>query len=295
MKRVDLIMIAVSLGVLMALQYAVGGFPIAFFSFPLNIILVVIWLLGLWMLYKDYRQTAICRYLLSLRATVVTLSLVIAFCLVLGMVPQYPSDSLVRSLSFWERLGVHQITTSWYFLFSLLLLQSHLTLITLRGYRNANGIRWRFVASHLGLGLTLIGGFWGSADTAVYRIPVYRQEATNTAYSSDGGVHYIAQSLQLQHFEVSYFDNGMPRKYEANISVNGHEIALRVNEPHAIGFGEDLYLTGYDMRQKGDVHYCVLQLVRQPWKYVQLSGILMMLLSAVALFIKGPKRKKETR
>ena len=52
------------------------------------------------------------------------------------------------------------------------------------------------------------------------------------------------------------------------------------------------WLTGYDTRNVGNTRYCILQIVRQPWKYVMVTGILMMLAGAVLLFINGPKKVK---
>lgn len=290
MKFLDIIGIIACLLLFFIVQYVAGNFPVTFFSFPLNVILVLLWLLALWVLYKDHQRSRFCRMLLSLRMTVITFVVFIFFCLIIGLVPQYAAYE-GGSLSFSERLGLHGVTTSWPFLFVLLLLQSHLAMITFRGIRNRrSGIRWRFLASHIGLWLALLGGFWGSADTQVLRVPVYKDQPGNVAYSADGRVHYLPYELELRQFQVSYYDNGMPRSYQADVAVNGREVILQVNDPHSLSFGEDLYLTGYDMHGRGEVRYCVLQVVRQPWKYVQLSGIMLMLLASLALFIKGPKK-----
>lgn len=292
MKHLDIIGIAAGVFLLFAVQYIAGGFPVIFFSFPLNIILVVLWLLALWVLYKDYRQNRFCRFLLSLRTTAITFVMFILLCLIIGLVPQHPAMMpMGEGGTFWERLGIHEMTTSWPFLFILLLLQSHLAMITFRGIRNRKGIRWRFLTSHLGLWLALLGGFWGSADTRMYRVPVYKEQPGRMAYAADGRVHYLDYELELLRFEVDYYDNGMPRTYQADVAVDGQEVILKVNEPHSIRFGEDLYLTGYDMHAGDEVRYCVLQVVKQPWKYVQFTGIIMMLLSAVALFVKGPIKR----
>ena len=61
---------------------------------------------------------------------------------------------------------------------------------------------------------------------------------------------------------------------------------LRVNHPYQIRFGEDLYLSGYDTVSQ---EYCILQIVREPWRYVTLAGIIMILAGALLLFIGGPK------
>lgn len=293
MKVLDIIIIITTIIFFFAVQFVVGSFPVTFFAFPLNVVLIFLWLLALWLLYKDYRQSRLTRFLLSLRATVITFIAFILFCLVMGLVPQYPVEPVGVEQTVWERLGIHELTTSWPFLFVLLLLQSHLAMITFRGQYKRKGIRWRFLACHLGLWLALLGGFWGSADTLTLRAPVYKGQPGRMAYAMDGRVHYLDYDLELRQFQISYYDNGMPRTYQADVEINGRPVTLRVNDPYAIRFGEDLYLTGYDMHAQDEVRYCVLQVVKQPWKYVQLAGIILMLLASVALFVKGPKKRKK--
>ena len=68
------------------------------------------------------------------------------------------------------------------------------------------------------------------------------------------------------------------------------EALLEVNHPYSYRLGEDVYLTSYDMASGNESKYCVLQVVIQPWKYIMVAGILMMLAGAVLLFINGPKK-----
>lgn len=63
-----------------------------------------------------------------------------------------------------------------------------------------------------------------------------------------------------------------------------------MNHPYAYRLGEDVYLTGYDVTKGNDSEYCILQVVKQPWKYAIVAGILMMLAGAILLFINGAKK-----
>ena len=57
---------------------------------------------------------------------------------------------------------------------------------------------------------------------------------------------------------------------------------LAVNSPHTVSLGEDIYLMSYHLNSQGtDVVDCVIQIVREPWKYVTLMGIIMLLLGVV--------------
>ena len=84
----------------------------------------------------------------------------------------------------------------------------------------------------------------------------------------------------------------MPSRFAADVRIGEQRTTLEVNHPHNYRLGEDIYLTGYDTRNVGNTRYCILQIVRQPWKYVIVTGILMMLAGAVLLFIDGPKKAK---
>ena len=57
-----------------------------------------------------------------------------------------------------------------------------------------------------------------------------------------------------------------------------------VNRPYGVRFGQDIYLASVSEDS------CVLQIVREPWRYFALAGIIMLLAGAFLLFINGPRR-----
>ena len=88
----------------------------------------------------------------------------------------------------------------------------------------------------------------------------------------------------------------MPKSYVAKVKISDRksgessQISLEVNHPHEYKFGEDIYLVSYDPRSDKP-QYCVLQIVHQPWKYIQLIGIIMTIAGAVGMFIGGPQKQ----
>lgn len=150
----------------------------------------------------------------------------------------------------------------------------------------------RFILNHLGLWLALFAGFFGSSDVQTLRIPLYTGQPGREAYSMDGKAYYLDYELELYSFNTEYYPNGMPSRFAADVRIGNRRTTLEVNHPHCYRLGEDIYLTGYDTRNMGNTRYCILQIVRQPWKYVMVVGILMMLTGAVLLFINGPKKLK---
>ena len=138
---------------------------------------------------------------------------------------------------------------------------------------------------HTGLLLAVGSGFWGAPDSVELRLALGRGEEAETAYEMNGNLTGLGYSIRLTDYKVEYSDEGMPSYYEATVSVDGEEPAvLSVNHPYSVGFGEDIYLA----RVTKD--FCILQIVREPWRYFALAGIVMLIAGAFMLFIKGPRR-----
>jgi ABC-type multidrug transport system fused ATPase/permease subunit len=94
--------------------------------------------------------------------------------------------------------------------------------------------------------------------------------------------------IRVQNLSFTYGDDDMLSDYRANVTVDGMTIELRVNHPYCIKPGVDLYLSGYDTVNE---EFCVLQIVREPWRYGALTGVIMMLTGAFMLFVGGPRRR----
>ena len=76
-------------------------------------------------------------------------------------------------------------------------------------------------------------------------------------------------------------EDGSPELFRAKIAVNGEVVTIEVNSPYAQRYGEDIYLVSYTPEG------CVLQVVREPWRMVSTIGIVLLLIGAFMLFMKG--------
>lgn len=256
-----------------SLQILAGNFPVSFMAFPVNLIFMLLWGLVVYWLYRDGRNSGFVRFMLSPAATVSSLSLFVAACLVLGF-------------------GVQDFSSSWVFVAVLLFLMTHLLFVLLRGWKMHGKIRWYFLFNHAGLLIALAAGFFGAPDQQTLRMPVYRDAMAEEAFLPDGRKTYFDDNeIIFKDFDVSYFDNGAPSAFVAYLSVDGTDVELKVNHPYRLSFSEQLYLTGYDTAKGNETEYCVLQVVRDPWRYFVFAGILMMLAGALLLFLKGPSCK----
>ena len=239
-----------------------------FFAFPLNLLLALIWACGWGWLWKSRPDNRIIKFLLSPAATISSITMLATGCLWIGF------------------SGNRDLAASVPFVLILLYLQTVVYLITLRGWKRADGaIRWRFLLIHLGLLLALGAGFWGSPDSTEMRVALSKDETTHKAYTMDGAVNALAYEVRLIDYKTETSADGKPSYYEATISVNnGDSVKITVNHPYNIRFGEDIYLASISENA------CVFQIVREPWRYFALAGIIMLLAGAFMLFIKGPRR-----
>lgn len=287
---------AISFLMLAALQIVFGNFPTSFFKFPLNVVLALLWIYVIFILYRDYRKKTFYGLLASHLATKVTITSLLFGALVIGLFPQLsPTEALVKQ-GWLSSLGVYNFMSSWIFVGILFFLLTHLGLVTVKALYNRKYNKKRFLLNHFGIWLAIGGGFVGSSDLQTLRIPVFKSEPNNVSYSMDGEKIYLGFEMKLKDFEAEYYDNGMPKSYKAVISMidedRVEDITLRVNHPYQKTLGEDIYLTSYDTANEMP-EYCIVQVVRQPWKYVQLAGIVMAIAGAIGMFVGGPLKRKD--
>lgn len=239
-----------------------------FFAFPLNLLLAILWFGGWGWLWKSRSGSRSVRFMLSPAATVSAFVLLLCGGLWIGF------------------SGSREFACSVPFVVVLLYVQTVVFLVTLRGWRRSDGvIRWRFLLIHAGLLLALGAGFWGAPDSSEMRVALAEGEVAQKAFLMDGRVAGLGYKLGLDSFSVETSAEGKPTYYEAWVAVDGAApVRITVNHPYSVRFGEDIYLAS---ASEGG---CVFQIVREPWRYFALAGILMLLAGAFLLFIKGPRR-----
>jgi hypothetical protein len=251
-----------------------------FFAYPLNMILALLWALSVVLLWRNCRKSRFVAFMLSKGATISSIVLFAAFSLATGLT------------------GRREIMSSWPAVVIMLYLLTVLFFVLLRGWRTrlSSGrgkVRWRFVLNHAGLLIALSSAFWGAPDSKEYRILLKPDAKSREAISMEGNRLTLGYDIELKDFSIDTYENGMPSMYEADVLVDGKPVTLRVNHPYSVSFGEDIYLSGYHMDEMDGTMNCVLQIVREPWKYTALAGILLMIAGALLLFIQGPAGKRE--
>ena len=243
----------------------------SFFAFPLNLISALLWIIAVVMSFRHARDSKAVRFMLSPAATLTAIGLFSLACLIIGLTG---NREWVRSVPF---------------IIIYLFLMTVLLYVVIRGWKTGNIVRWRFLLNHAGLLLAMSSAFFGAPDSEELRLQVFKDTPAREAFRTDGARAWLSYEVELKDFRIETYNDGTPSSYEADVIVAGNPVTLKVNHPYSIGLAEDVYLSSYDS-VSGE--YCILQVVREPWKYPALAGIIMMLSGALLLFIQGPRKKK---
>ncbi|MBR4160684.1 MAG: cytochrome c biogenesis protein ResB [Bacteroidaceae bacterium] len=250
-------------------QLCLGNFPVDLFCFPLNILVLALWMMLITMMYRDRGNNACSRFMLSRGATWLSLAIMVALGVTLGL-EREPS------------------TTAWPVVLTIFFVLTHICFIVLRGWRNAKGIRWRFCLVHIGLLLALGAGFWGAPDRQQLRMAVHRYPS-NEAYTMDGELRPTPYTVELYSFRMEHADNGAPTHYEAEIKVDDKKVMLFVNHPYDRTLSEKIYLVSFGTSPYGE-RYAVIEIVNEPWQWLAATGIIMLIAGAILLFVQGPRK-----
>lgn len=252
--------------VLFVVQSIFGDFPVWFFSTPMNLLIGALWLVAILEGYRQRTTSLVAQYLLSAESTYIALSVAAIIAIVLG-------------------LQSEPATTSWPVVGGFIFVQTVLTLVILRGWRNNNGVRWRFIITHCGLWLAVTAALLGAADKQILRVQV-GNTSTREAITEYGEKHFLDYELRLENFEVEQSENGSPKMFRATIAIDEEVVDLEVNSPYSHKYGENIYLVSYAPDS------CILQIVHEPWRIVTTIGIAMLLLGTLILFLQGFQNKK---
>jgi hypothetical protein len=265
---VGMIVVAVAL-LSFVLEVTIGSFPYQLFSFPLNILTLILWLILIVYLYGRRKESRLAKFMLSRSATWLSISLMALIGIVLGL-QRTPSS------------------TAWPVVVAILFVLTHLAFVILRGWRNSSGIRLRFILTHVGLWLALGAGFWGAPDREQLRVAI-DSNAVTKAYTMQGGVRSLPYELRLEKLTVERNDEGVATNFEARVAIDNDVVSLRVNHPYDYSLSQKIYLASVGNADEGD-NYAIIEIVEEPWQWLSMFGIVMLILGGVLLFVRGPRK-----
>ena len=305
------------LGILsLILQLITGSVPLHLFAFPTNLLALLLLLYLVWMDHRFSLRKEKPSVLTSSSASILAITGLLLGMLVLGLFPQAEfwspapnEDNLFIQIAY--RLGFYSFTSSWIFVFILLhfltvlaavIYRRGLSLLQkLKHTQKGQRVNWTdlsFALNHLGLWIAVMAGFLGSSDEIRCKMIIDRQGLINVAYKKPNGQHSLPFYLGLKDFEIQYHPSGQIIDYRAVLWMAESKesfpaaATLRVNHPLRYK-AYDIYLSTYDVEKGEESEFVVLLLIRQAWKKLMYSGIIMMVLGALLLFITSARDLKQ--
>lgn len=196
--------------------------------FPYNLFILLGYCLVLIIAYYKFSNLQVIRWLSKVPAAITSITLVTFMVLIMGIVPQVPSESALINT-----LGLNHITTNWAFIFVLLIFLSNLGLITIKRIAQFSKSNIGFILNHFGLFLALTAGLLGSGDLQRLKIETKENHPSWIAFDEQNNQVELPFAFFLNDFEI---ENYAPK------------LALVDNETGKLHFneGKNLYLIEKD-------------------------------------------------
>ena len=347
------------------LQITVGGINWNLFAWPVNLIVLSVYIIVLIAMHLLRKRVYLFGWLSHYSAAVSSLVWVVGMTVVMGLIRQAPSGHASNDI-----LGFSQMISSWSFVLLYLWMATALGLTILRTSFPLKFGRLSFLLNHIGLFIALIAATLGNADmqrlkmmlidnetgralpekspvhllleeevyggtlqdwelTIQQSIPMAASVATEdtlkfTDFHSMGAtyaVHLKAvnrknrqtkegwvscgsflfpyKALRLDSLTSLVMPEREPQRFASKVKVYTQEgtiteDTIEVNRPMEIE-GWKIYQLSYDESKGGWSDISIFELVRDPWLPVVYTGIVMMMLGAVCLFVNAQKRKEEEK
>ena len=170
-------------------------------SYPFNILFLAGYFLVLLVLIKWFSKSQLIKWLTKVPASISSIVLVTFMVMIMGIVPQVPSDS-----NFINNLGLNRITSNWAF---ILILFQFLTCLGLVSIKRILQFKWSntgFILNHLGLFITLLAGVLGSGD--VQRLSLNTAEGNHSWIATDaqGNKVELPFAIYLNDFIIEEYN-----------------------------------------------------------------------------------------
>ncbi len=143
----------------LSISVITGGEKAIMPSYPINVILIVVYTILLVVLYLFEKKNKVIAWLSSIPAAISSVVFLTIMSTLLGIIPQVPSkNELINNMGFTD------LTSSWMFAFSVVFILTTLGLVTAKRVFPFKKKNIGFLLNHMGLYIVLISGLAGSGD-----------------------------------------------------------------------------------------------------------------------------------
>ncbi|HOF15603.1 MAG TPA: cytochrome c biogenesis protein ResB [Bacteroidales bacterium] len=282
MKRLAKNIISLIAGIVLLLAFSMIPIDIHNFAFPTNLFL----LLGL--IYFSLlagRLSERFRFLSSRKAALLSTIAVILLMIIHWLFYH-------RQIFIGSKLPIvlYDFSSSALFIFTWMFFLLVLGAVIARRLTIVKENNISFLLNHIGLWITLSVGFFGQADSYTLQTTLVQNNMTSQAITKEGQLMELPFYIGLQDIYSEFYSTGEPKAFNATIFIEKNNKTKRktiaVNHPYRYK-SYDIYL------MKVGNNSCRVQIVYDPWRYIVLMGIIIMMMGAICLFYNGIKTLKK--
>lgn len=263
---VEVVLICVGLLVVgVVLQLSIGNINWSSFAFPLNIVILAIYLLSVSILYALRQRIYFIRWAMSFYAAIPSIVTVVVMTFLMGLIRQVPA-----TVNNGDVLGFSKMVSCWPFVLIYWWMATILGLISIRRICNFNIKQIPFLCNHLGLFVVLVCGVLGSAD--MHRVTMHTKvgKAEWRVVDQRGDVHELPLAIELKDFIIDEY----PPKLMLISNENGKP--LTETQPEQMLVEDDSakgVLNGWDVEVLDVLDMAASMVVNDTIKYVNWHSV----------------------
>lgn len=272
------------------LQFLLGPIDWQLISWPVNVYLLLFFVMLVVALHLMRGAFYPVRWLTSLPAAIGVLLWITAITLVMGLVKQLPSTQPPA-----DALGITRMLSFWPFVLLYGWLALSLALVVLKRVLSFRWSNVPFLLLHGGILVSLLTATLGSADMQRMKVVTTLGETEWRAYNEQNNVVELPIAIELNRFIMEQYEDGSPKRYASDVNIytksgKNFHATVDVNKPVKVD-GWKIYQYGYDTAAGPQSRISILELVSDPWLPAVYTGIAMLLAGALTLLFMSHKRK----
>lgn len=185
------------------LQITVGKIDWALLAFPVNLILLTLYLIALTGMHFLSSRIYLFRWMSTYPAAISALIAVVSLTVVMGLVRQADAGQTFNGPEAW--FGFSQMLSAWPFVLLFSWLMTLLGMTILHRLPTFNRKTWPFLLNHLGLFLAVIGAVAGSGDIQKLKMITGIGKTEWRAFDSEQNLVELPLALELTDFTIDEY------------------------------------------------------------------------------------------
>ncbi|MGI6222343.1 MAG: cytochrome c biogenesis protein ResB [Prevotella sp.] len=182
------------------LQLTVGGIDWNSFGFPVNVVLLVVFIAVAVALYLLRRKSYGIRFLTSPYSGVASLIFAVVFTALMGLTRQVPSG-----MPQMDKLGLTRMLSFWPFVLIYIWMALILSQVVLKSLMSFQWRKLPVFLFHLGLLIVLLCASLGSSDMQRLKMTVGKDTPEWRAFDDMGTIHELPIAIQLLDFNIEEY------------------------------------------------------------------------------------------